>query len=220
MWNRCAPMVPGWVSKLMRRKSRRCTTLIIFAFALILDCILVSAQQYFPVGVIQPNHAGIDSGRAEWYSKQLKALGEPSLYEFSKDDKKHVYRFLWLRTFHHPVAVRITFNADGTVALVTKMCNGAGGYKPGKLIVNKARILSQEEVHRFQLKVEEVGYWGLPPQDDKIGLDGAQWIIEGAQGSKYHFVDRWSPKEGPVRTLGWMMVHDLAALEINNKEIY
>ena len=65
----------------------------------------------------------------EWYSKQPKALDEPSLWTLSKTQKEQSYRFLWLRTFHHPAAVRIDVN--GTSRLTTKIASGAGGYAPG-----------------------------------------------------------------------------------------
>lgn len=42
----------------------------------------------------------------DWYGSFLKAMGEKSLLKVSINDTE-VYRFLWLRTFDHPVFVRV-----------------------------------------------------------------------------------------------------------------
>lgn len=39
-----------------------------------------------------------------------------------------------------------------------------------------------------------VRFWGRQPNDDRIGLDGAQWILEGTRGGTYHLWDVWSPQ--------------------------
>ena len=110
---------------------------------LLVVCIAFSsvalAQQYFP------DHAFEDDGKlnnfiVQWYSEQLSALQEPSLWELSRSSKSpEIYRFLWLRTFDHPLAVRVEVADDGTGMLTVKMSGGAGGYKPGKLIENRTR---------------------------------------------------------------------------------
>ena len=46
--------------------------------------------------------------------------------------------------------------------------------------------------------------------DDRNGVDAAQWIFEGLKGGEYHIVDRWSPENGEVHSLGIMMLIDLA----------
>ncbi|HTC43957.1 MAG TPA: hypothetical protein VK696_02810 [Steroidobacteraceae bacterium] len=32
--------------------------------------------------------------------------------------------------------------------------------------------------------------------------DGSQWIVEVRDGNRYHYVDRWSPQDGPVPEIG------------------
>jgi hypothetical protein len=59
--------------------------------------------------------------------------------------------------------------------------------------------------------------------DKMVGLDGAQWIIEGIKGGEYHVIDRWSPEPAAgdaAYILGTMMVFDLARLRIKQSEIY
>ena len=47
---------------------------------------------------------------------------------------------MWLRSFHHPVAVRLDIMSDGTGKLTVKIANGAAGYKPGKLVENTSPL--------------------------------------------------------------------------------
>ena|ERR1039458_4389217 len=89
--------------------------------------------QFFPKSSLDPRG---DDFKANWYSTQLRALQEPSLFALATNRKAESYRFLWLRTFHHPVAVRVDLQADGSWMLVTKVANGAGGYSPGSVTTN------------------------------------------------------------------------------------
>jgi hypothetical protein len=175
-------------------------------------------QQFFPTGVLGETQQ-LDKGTTKWYSSQLRALDEPSLWELSKTKSSQSYRFLWLRTWDHPVAVRLDINNDGTGRLVTKMSSGTGGYDPGKLALNRTRQLTKEQVVSLLLKVETAAFWGLPTNETSGGRDGARWIIEGVRQGQYHIVDRWSPSSGPVRELGLHLMH-LADLEIPPKNLY
>jgi hypothetical protein len=175
---------------------------------------------YFPLGALS-HRPWNDEFRATWYTEQLKALDEPSLWSLSETQKEQSYRFLWLRSFHHPVAIRVDVQADGTSRLTTKMGSGAGGYKPGHLVQNDSSVLTKKQTDLFLGRIEEYTFWKLAAEDEpQGGTDGAQWIIEGAKGGKYHVVDRWSPRDGPVRALGLLMLQDLAKLKIPNKEMY
>ena len=52
------------------------------------------------------------------------------------------------------------------------------------------------------------GYWTLPREIDRYGLDGGTYILEGRRPEadicgkrSYHLVSRWSPKEGAYRQI-------------------
>jgi hypothetical protein len=92
------------------------------------------------------------------------------------------YRFLWLRSFHHPIAVRVDLLADGSWVLVTKVASGAGGCSPGTLTTNTSRQLTAQEAQSLRSKVEGGGFWNAPnPVNDQTGTDGSDWIIEGVK---------------------------------------
>lgn len=178
--------------------------------------------KYFPGASLSASHQS-DEFRAKSYSEQLAALHEPSLWEQSKAQNNQSYRFLWLHTFHHPIAIRIDVNANGTSTLATKMASGAGGYAPGTLVRNVTTILSKEQTEWFLGKIEEHKFWQLPSVLDAtgtVGVDGTQWIVEGTKDHSYHVVDRWSPQDGDIRAIGLAMLKDLAKLKIKSSEIY
>ncbi len=183
---------------------------------------LPAQTSYFPKGAFSSNAEG-DEFRADWYSKHLKNMDEPSLLESTSDRSVQLYRFIWLRTFHHPVVIRLQVAKDGTGILITKVSDGAGGYETGKLVQNTVRHFPQDKVQAFIAEVDRLEFWKLPSFQENPGfvdLDGSQWIIEGAKDGEYHVVDRWSPKNGPIRDLGITLVFGLAQLKIPKDTIY
>jgi hypothetical protein len=135
----------------------------------------------------------LDTFRNEWYSKHLKALNEPALPSIGGANE--TYRFLWLRSFHHPIAIR-AWRTGEERNMVFKELDGAGGYGPGKLIANETRRLTANEWDEFIDLLQKASYWQLPTESKDSGLDGAQWVLEGKKDEQYHIVDRWSPRSG------------------------
>jgi len=148
------------------------------------------------------------------FSKHLEAMAEPSLWVLANDRNLHAYRFLWLRTFDQPVAVRLHINQRGEGELTAKATDGEGGYEPGQLEFNQTSFLSQRQVSAFLIQLQELQFWSLPTQESSVnpdgsgwcGLDGARWILEGAQGGKYHVLNWWSPDEGAFKQTALMLV--------------
>jgi hypothetical protein len=190
--------------------------------AVVLLAATLSAAQttYFPNHAFDSD-AGLNKLLNDWYSRQLTALHEPSLLTQSKIPSTQSYRFLWLRTFHHPVAVRLEVKADGTAILTTKIASGTGGYSPGHLVTNTSKSLTKQQADAFLHKLDADKFWNLPsPPKDADGNDGSQWIIEGVEGGKYHLATQWSPKQGPIHDLGTTLAFELADLQIPKAEIY
>jgi len=133
----------------------------------------------------------LDSFRNEWYSKHLEAMDESSLNSIAESDE--TYRFLWLRSFHHPIAIRVWRKGEER-KMVFKELDGAGGYEPGKLIANRSRRLTTDEWDNFIKLIQQTSYWQLPTEGKNGGKDGAQWVLEGKKDKQYHIVDRWSPE--------------------------
>jgi len=174
-----------------------------------------------------PNHAFDEDAQLnkfvnDWYTSQLAALQEPSLLKQSKNPSAQSYRFLWLRTFHHPIAVRLEVKADGTGILTTKIASGAGGYAPGHLVTNTSKPLTRQQTESFLYKIDTDKFWELPPVllKEQQGNDGSQWIIEGVKDGKYHLATQWTPSQGPIHDLGIALAFGLAGLTIPKTEMY
>lgn len=116
-------------------------------------------------------------------------------------ERRERFRFLWLRTWDHPVSIRIEKNEDGTASLTLKVATGSGGYEPGKLDVARTKQLSKDEFEAINAKFTTSGFWAMATTEHSNGRDGARWVVEAANSGQYHLVDRWSPKEGALRDL-------------------
>ena len=185
----------------------------------VIACLAFAKEDYFPKGTFSSNQA-YDKSSAQRYSKYLAAFREPSLYKLSQLPSAHSYRFLWLRTFHHPVSVRVEIGRDGIGLVTTKVTDGAGGYSPGRMKLNRTRRLTKQQTDWLLERINALGFWSLAVHEAPGGFDGAQWVIEGVKDGKYHVVDRWSPKSGAVRSLGLDMAIDLGRLKMAAKDIY
>jgi hypothetical protein len=149
-----------------------------------------SASKYFPP--FRSGSAWADKVRPDWYSKHLRAMNEHAVTSLKEEE---TYRFLWLRSFHHPVAIHVA--RSGTKKFITaKQTSGAGGYEPGTLEINHTRPLSDDEWNEFMMVLEHTRYWQMPTDEGEPGLDGARWILEGYREGRYHLVDRWTPQSG------------------------
>ncbi|HEV2078496.1 MAG TPA: hypothetical protein VGR19_01175, partial [Allosphingosinicella sp.] len=141
----------------------------------------------------------------DWYSAQLEAAKEPSLYLASRAARPTdalAVRFTWLRSFHPPVVVRIEGARSKGFQLVAKELSGPGGYEPGQVARTVNRQLTAAEAARLHEMLARSRLFSLPAKDCLMGCDGASWVFEGVDSDGYHFVDRWTPEEGRVKELG------------------
>lgn len=155
-----------------------------------------------------------------WASAHLAAMHEPSLYHPEVAKPREEYRFLWLRTFHKPIAIRIWADAAAAQMRVVGL-SGAGGYDPGKIDSDKTVKLSPDDWKRFRDCVAKAEFWQMPTKEsnEELGFDGSQWILEGRADNKYHVIDRWTPRGGTYYDCCRMLV-SLAKLDIPQDEFY
>lgn len=176
-----------------------------------------AAGYYFPPGALAPDPER-QRGREAWYSRMLRAMNEPSL-SCGPTEATEEYRFLWLRTFHRPIAVRV-WNGAGGPHLIAIQTTGRGGYEPGGVEKQVRKALSQEDWHTVVASVKSARLWSTPTEiEQRAGLDGAQWIVEGRRAGRYIVEDVWAPPDGGDRQLGLRFLH-LAGMPIPNDELY
>ncbi len=178
-----------------------------------------SNQYYIPLVFLKDSSSryNVDSFVDSWYSKMLFALREPLLY----NNKLHreIFRFTWLRTFRHPVSIRIENNIDGEKYIYWKVTSGAGGYEPGNLILNKSKKIAKSDWRKFLKLVKESNFWNLPTMKDNRGFDGSEWILEGSDDDFYHVVSRWLGSDKSFHACCSYLI-TLTDLEINKKDMY
>ncbi len=153
------------------------------------------------------------------FSRFLRAMGEPPLRERSAEGLS-IVRFLWLRTFHHPICVR----AEGPLPakLVVTRTLGMGGYDPGAVDQKWAKPLSAGEWNDLAKCTSDPEVWGVH-QRDPWGIDGAPWILEASLDREYRIAAHWCPREsGPAtafRRACWSLIM-LAGEDLIDGDVY
>jgi hypothetical protein len=150
-------------------------------------------------------------------------MGEPSLVDAAKNKPSDSYRFLWLRSFHQPIAIRLTIRPDGTAQLTGIEMSGKGGYDPGIVATTQIIEISQDQTHQFQDLLQTTEYWSMPTVDVRLHeeriRDGAEWILEGARDGCYHVVARLSPQNGTYRE-ACLYLLKLSKIEVEANRVY
>jgi hypothetical protein len=159
---------------------------------------LSSDQFFFPEGWLREHkeRPKQDQFVRDWYSRHLRAMSEPSLS--CREPPGEEYRFLWLRTWGRPIAVRVA-GSTKSANIVAVELDGAGGYQPGTTSRRIERKLTDGEWTEVKDRLKTIDFWNAPIQIPDIVIDGAQWVLEGRMGAQYHVVDRASPKTGAYR---------------------
>jgi hypothetical protein len=165
----------------------------VIAYGLLASQPASADEPFFPDLVFDENKVHNDC-IADWYSKHLKVMREPSLWRLSERDRSAtVYRFVWLPTFHRPASVRLVQSGEGAT-LHAVLLSGRGGYEPGKIIVSRSAKIVGRPWEDFKRLLDKVKVWKMPTKDSGAdGCDGAQLIFEAVKGGKYHIVDLWTP---------------------------
>ncbi len=182
---------------------------------------------YFPPGFSDTHMPPAPSGgRArferelvESYGAQLKAMGEPSLWEMAPKAAT-AFRFTWLPWRDNPISIRVEERRRGEWWLVATRLTGVGWGTPGSVADHRERRLTAEEATRAWRAMDDAEH--APAQTDG-GLDGAQWLMERMRGKQYLFLERWSPEvedgQGAYRRACEVFV-DLAGPGMVMRELY
>lgn len=114
---------------------------------------------------------------AEWLEVQLRDLKEDCLYNNKTKPNATIYRFTWLRSFHHPIVIRIEKTAN-EILLYWKVGKGAGGYEPEGLKKSGKKKLSLKEWTEFESLVKGSDFDNLPNEKYIPMTDGSTWTLE------------------------------------------
>ena len=173
---------------------------------------------YFPQGAFFQDTL-LDQSFANAYTRRFKQMNESSLWFLPDEVPYGVYRFVWLRSFHSPVVVRIWIDAGKRMTTVKELSRVIeSGSSP--LQVERTRSLTPDEWQTFSRLVDTSCFWDMKSTfDDPIAEDGAWWVLEGAWDGHYHITHRQSPSDQSYRELCLYMLK-LSGLPLNDSEIY
>jgi hypothetical protein len=193
--------------------------IIITYLALVIPILARAPASYFPKGAFA-DETRLNDFLTNWFSNELRSLKEPSLYQQRNAASVESYRFLWLRSFQHPLCVSLSIGGDGAGILTLKIANGSGK-KPGRIIESHKLTVSKEKTTHFRDSISALGFWTLRGDISQArGPDGSEWILEGTKDARYHMIEEWSPKSGAVRSLGLALALDLGHAKIPPEQTY
>jgi len=152
-----------------------------------------------------------------WYSKHLKAMKEVPIYNSQKASERFVFRLLWLRSFHHPVCVKVEKNGYSPAVLVGNELSGKGGYGPGELVVDRKTEMSAKSYDQLRELLKSAKFAEQPIDQDKTNVDdGAMWIFEMSDKGQYHIVNSFG--DGAIRDIGIYLLKEAQLLP--GKHVY
>jgi hypothetical protein len=126
-----------------------------------------------------------------WFSSQLEAMREPSLWRrFRAGNSARAYRLLLLPSFSHGVSVRIEQTRTGANLRAVAL-DGLGGYFPGQIAIDRHVVLTADQWAELEKRVNNADFWSQPTDSEEGEvMDGTEHIIEGLRPLEYRVVKR------------------------------
>jgi hypothetical protein len=173
----------------MQGRANPVKTILLVSALWFATALALADDSYFPIRT-SAGGEGVTAFESKWYGKSLERMNEPRLPRFAKDVNADVYRIMILPTWGNPVVVRVQKHGE-LYSLSARRLGGQGGYDPGKLVEAKDIELGADDSKFLAALIQNLNLFQLPTEDDVIGKDGDQWIIEGVSQGKYHVAVRW-----------------------------
>jgi hypothetical protein len=161
----------------------------------------------------------IESGKgtAEWLEIQLTDLKENCLFIKEIPANSTIYRFTWLRSFHHPIAIRIEKN-ENEIMLYWKVGKGAGGYEPKGLKKSGKKKLSSKEWIVFERLINDSNFDSLQNKKYIPMTDGATWTLERKKPESFKAHNTNSPSREISKACLYLL--DLTKIKVKDDDIY
>ena len=156
----------------------------------------------------------MSGGQAESIGALLERMKEPCLYAATPDEASESYRFIWLRSFDEPVIIRME-KRDSQYRLTWKVGKGVGGKK---LKQKGHRLISATEWDQFKKLMETVRFDDLPNERWVNMTDGATWLLEHKNASRYKAHKTNYPEESIKESCLYLI--NLTRLRIKKRDIY
>jgi len=149
-----------------------------------------SGRPYFPKG------SGNDP--TEWWdpsnTRLLARMKEPSLFDQGDKRPELEVRFLWRRSFHDPISVRVWTTPQGSFIRTARIRkNKEEPSLPGTLI-ETTRVLDAAETKSFTAALTKAPLAAPMNETEKDlpgGFDGAEWFFESYMEKTYQKLNFW-----------------------------
>ena len=149
-----------------------------------------SGRPYFPKGSDDDPTKWLDQTKTEVLAK----MKEPSLFDQGDKRPELEVRFLWLRTFHDPISIRVWATAEGSFIRTARIKkNKEEPSLPGTL-VETTRVLDAAETKAFTAALTKAPLAAPMNETEKNlpgGLDGAEWFFESYMEKTYQTLNFW-----------------------------
>lgn len=128
---------------------------------------------------------------APLYERFLRAMSEPAM-EMVAERSHRAFRFTYLTSFQGAVAVRVEAG-DAGAQLDASVLTGNTDDGLGPLAQRIQRKLTAAEWTAWEAAVANARFFDMPAEPEMGGLDGENWLLEGARDGHTHWVEHWSP---------------------------
>lgn len=161
---------------------------------LLLSATLVSqsgARDYFP-------KEAFGNVGDEVYARVLAMMQEPVLAATGSDDRE-VYRFLWAPSFHPYAVVRVERAGARVVVAAKRLGRDPRTGEFTKLDHPVQKTLTDKQWRILTGRLIAARFWSMPSDEPRklspggielFMLDGDRWILEGADATRHHGIER------------------------------
>lgn len=157
------------------------------------------------------------AGTANRLKSHLENLNEPCLYNTAITGDTKILRFTWLRSFHHPISIRLEKTKNKTI-LIWKEGKGMGGYSPEGLKRKGKKKITRMQWDKLSALLEKHKIDTLPNKDYIPMMDGATWTLEKKDLNGYKAHNTNSPSEDFKKICLYLL--KLSKLKIKKARIY
>jgi len=127
-----------------------------------------------------------------------------------------------MRAFNNPIVITIEIFDNDYGKLHYIEYNIGELFSKNEIVIESYVNLSPEDVNNLYYVINEFDFWNAPSKNPyPTGLDGSNWIIEGLNNCKYHFIERWMPlrKDNVAAGIGLCML-GLSKIKIDIVYLY
>lgn len=164
---------------------------LVLASVVLAGAIWLESRRWMPSRDYFPDHV-LEAGDELRFGRLLAEMGEPVLAP-SGDDRQFALRLLHDPSWGDPVAVRYQSIPDGALRRSVVLDDPATGAARQRVAVVREAGVSVDELRNLRHRLEQSGFWRLPPTDEVNVKDGHALLVEAVDGHRHRLLMRSAP---------------------------